>query len=128
MPGAPGMQGQAGGQPAAGEVQTPRAAAAAASASAIPFEDDILTPYERFFSSNPINSTILAMDELSMGLLTLNQVGLTRDQKAQAAAAMAVKKAQDEQSFMEERKQALEQRQYEVHIVGEKRPNRMLQQ
>ncbi len=91
---------------------------------------DVPTGIDDFFTENPLNSAILAVDSLSMGPLTLNQVKagsgkVSPDQRAEAVAAEPLREAgpADQKgkpantSYMDDFHANREQRKYQVRIT-----------
>ena len=65
-----------------------------------------------FFSENPVNSTLLATDALSLGPLALNQI---KRPKVNSRPHEAETRSED--SYMAARKETTENRKYDVRIV-----------
>lgn len=65
-----------------------------------------------FFSENPINSTLLATDALSLGPLTLNQI-----KRPEASFRLHEAETISEDGYMAARKETTENRKYNVRIV-----------
>lgn len=74
----------------------------------------VKSEFERFFSSNPINSTILSVDSLSMGPLTMNQLYRSSD----SGRASRQWSHNSDTGYMDNLKESGQRRKYEVHIVN----------
>ena len=83
---------------------------------------------DHFFTENPLNSAILAVDQLGLGPLTLNQIAekpvapaqysQSMDRIAANAPAQASASQRPEMNYMNELRESREQRKYDVHVIG----------
>ena len=87
-----------------------RYAETAAGGYAMPVKSE----FERFFSANPINSTILCYDSLSMGPLTMNQLYRSFDPDREPRQWSH----NSDTGYMDNLKESSQRRKYEVHIVN----------
>ena len=74
----------------------------------------VKSEFERFFSSNPVNSVILCGDSLSMGPLTMNQLYQSHDRGSEPHRW----DHNSDTGYMDNLKESSQRRKYEVHIVN----------